>query len=241
MATTATDTKNTTNPLATNTASNVSKSAADKARSTLAGDFDTFLLLLTTQLKNQDPIEPMDTNEFTSQLVQFATVEQAIQSNTNLEKLIDLQKGSTVNSAAQYMGRFIQATGDQGNLSDGVATFSYTLPSKATTAEVSITDSKGAVVFTGSGPTNVGLNDVIWDGTNSFTGATMADGIYKLAVVAKDADGNKITATTYTTGFVTGVNLEGETPMLRIGQLDVAIEKVKAIRDASDFAVASGQ
>lgn len=223
----------------TTDAATVATGAADKARSTLAGDFDTFLLLLTTQLKNQDPIEPMDTNEFTSQLVQFATVEQAIQTNTNLESLIDLQKGVGVNTAAQYMGRFVQAEGNSGDLNGGVAAFSYSLPSKATTVQISITNDAGKVVFTGNGPAEIGLNDVIWDGTSTVDGTAQPDGTYHLAVTAKDVNGNAIKATTYTTGFVTGVNLEGENPMLQIGDIKFEAGKVIAIRDANDFMVAS--
>ena len=219
------------------TAAATAASAAEKARTTLGGDFETFLTLLTTQLKNQDPIEPMDTNEFTSQLVQFATVEQAIQQNENLETLIDMQKGTGVNTAAQYMGRFVQAEGNSGYLSGGVAAFSYSLPSKATTAQVTITDEGGQVVFNGNAPTNVGLNDVIWDGSNTFTGKTMEDGVYKIAITAKDAAGEPITATTYTTGFVNGVSLSGDTPKLKIGTIEFEAGKVLAIRDPDDFAV----
>lgn len=223
---------------AATTAANTAASAAEKARTTLGGDFETFLTLLTVQLKNQDPIEPMDTNEFTSQLVQFATVEQAIQQNENLETLIDIQEGTGVNTAAQYMGRFVQAEGNSGYLSGGVAAFSYDLPSKATSATVTISDDSGKVVFNGNAPTDVGLNDVIWDGSNTVTGADMPDGVYHIAITAKDASGNPIKATTYTTGFVNGVSLSGDIPKLKIGKIEFEASKVLAIRDPEDFAVA---
>lgn len=212
-------------------------SAADEARRKLSGDFDTFLVLLTTQLKNQDPIEPLDTNEFTQQLVQFASVEQAIDTNTNLEKMIDLQNGTQINNAVNYIGKFVRAEGNSGRLQEGVAAFTYDLPSLVSSAEITVTDDKGTVVFTGAGTTNVGLNDVLWDGSNSFNGQTMPDGTYKLAVVAKDANGEKINATTYTTGFVTSVNLaDGETK-LGIGKIELELDKILAVRDASSFMV----
>lgn len=211
-------------------------SAAEKARSQLSGDFDTFLLLLTTQLKNQDPVEPLDTHEFTAQLVQFASVEQAIDTNANLEEIIDMQSGSEVSNAVNYIGKFVQATGNSGRLQEGAAAFSYHLPQAAATAEVSITTPSGQVVYTGTAPSQFGKNDVIWDGTNSFTGQDMPDGIYNVAVVAKNADGNKIEAETYTTGFVTGVSLEDGEPTLQIGDIDLSMDKVLAVRDPLDFA-----
>lgn len=211
-------------------------SSAEKARSQLSGDFDTFLLLLTTQLKNQDPVEPLDTHQFTSQLVQFANVEQAIDTNANLEEMIDMQQGSQVNNAVNYIGKFVQATGNSGRLQDGVAAFSYHLPQAAATAEVSITTPTGQVVYTGTAPSEFGKNDVIWDGSNSFDGTDMPNGIYKVAVTAKDADGNKIEAETYTTGFVTGVSLEDGQPKLQIGDIDLSMDKVLAVRDPLDFA-----
>ncbi|MGB1540522.1 MAG: flagellar hook assembly protein FlgD, partial [Rickettsiales bacterium] len=89
-------------------------SKANQARSKLSGDFDTFLLLLTTQLQNQDPIEPLDTNEFTAQLVQFANVEQAIDTNSNLETMISMQQGTQINNAVNYIGNFVEAKGNSG-------------------------------------------------------------------------------------------------------------------------------
>lgn len=223
---------------ATNAASKVVEqdSAAENARRKLSGDFDTFLLLLTTQLKNQDPVEPLDTHQFTSQLVQFASVEQAIDTNSNLEEMIDMQSGSEVSNAVNYIGKFVQATGNSGRLQGGVAAFSYHLPQAAATAEVSITTPAGQVVYTGTAPSEFGKNDVIWDGSNSFNGTDMPNGIYNVAVVAKDSDGNKIEAETYTTGFVTGVSLEDGKPTLQIGEIDLSMDKVLAVRDPLDFA-----
>lgn len=213
----------------------IDQSGADKARTQLGGDFQTFMKLLTTQLKNQDPIEPLDTNEFTAQLVQFANVEQNIDTNKNLEELISMQQGSQVNNAVNYIGKFVQAEGNSGRLQNGVASFAYELPSLATTAEVTVTDETGNVVFNGPGTTNVGQNDVLWDGSNSYTGQTMKDGTYKIAVVAKDADGNKIEAKTFTTGFVTSVNLADGVTKLGIGKIELTLDKILAVRDASSF------
>ena len=231
MATTpATNTA--TSPAAANIAAN---SVSEEARRKLSGDFDTFLLMLTTQLKNQDPLEPMDSNEFTQQLVQFAGVEQAIDTNNNLEKLIEMQNGTQINNAVNYIGKFVTATGNSGRLVDGVAAFSYDLPKQATTVDVVITNDLGAVVFKGNGTTTAGLNDVLWDGTNNVTGTDCPDGTYHIAVLAKDANGAEIKPTTYTTGFVTSVNLEDGETKLAIGKIELGLDKVLSVRDATSF------
>lgn len=223
------------NVATTSTTALAEKSNSEKSRATLGGDFETFLKLLTTQLKNQSPTDPMDTNQFTSQLVQFATVEQAIQQNSNLEKLIEIQKGTSVNNAAQYMGRLVQAEGNSGYLTKKVAPFSYSLPQEAKTAEITITDEKGTVVFTGPAPKSAGMNDVLWDGKNSVTGKDMPEGIYKIAINAKDNNGAVIKATTYTTGFVTSVNIKDGAAKLNIGKIELDVGKVTAIRNPNDF------
>ena len=106
-----------------------STAATDGAR--LADDFDNFLTLLTTQLQHQDPMEPMDSNEFVNQLVSFTQVEQAIKSNKQLESLLSMQTASQAMGALNYMGRTVEATGDTGPLANGQAEFTYDLPSVA--------------------------------------------------------------------------------------------------------------
>src|SRR5262245_29800369 len=94
----------------------------------LTENFDQFLALLTTQLKNQDPLSPMDSSEFTNQLVQFAGVEQQIATNKNLESLVTLQKSSQVMGALELMGKKVEVSGTTVPLQDKSATFVYTLP-----------------------------------------------------------------------------------------------------------------
>src|SRR5215470_14788285 len=90
---------------AASTASQASTGQAADAQKTLSSNFDTFLTLLTTQLQNQDPLQPMDSNQFTQQLVEFSQVEQQINSNKNLESLISLTKYQTNQSAVSYLGK----------------------------------------------------------------------------------------------------------------------------------------
>ena len=111
------------------TSSNVldgSQSAASKAK--LDEDLNKFLSLLVTQLQNQDPLDPMDATEFTSQLVQFASVEQQIFQNSNLEKLLQLQETNQVSNLVDLIGNTVEAESRRMPLENGKAQFTYTIP-----------------------------------------------------------------------------------------------------------------
>lgn len=214
-------------------------SKAGEARNKLSGDFDTFLNLLVTQLKNQDPLEPLDTHEFTAQLVQFASVEQAIATNENLEKMMEADRNSAISTAAGYIGKFVQAEGDSARLKDGVASFTYELTKPAHQVEVVITDDLGQIVYKGSAPKEAGKNDVLWDGTSNIDGQTKPEGTYHISVVAKDAQMKEVEVKTFTTGFISAVDIEDGELDLKIGDISVALDKVLLVRDPSDFASAS--
>jgi len=102
------------------------QSADDQAR--LEEDLNQFLTLLVTQLENQDPLDPMDSTEFTSQLVQFASVEQQIKQNTNLEQLVGLQQNNQISSMVNFIDKLVEVEGQSIPLEDGQAEFTYTLP-----------------------------------------------------------------------------------------------------------------
>ncbi len=191
----------------------------------LAADFDSFLLLLTTQLKNQDPTDPLDTNEFTQQLVSFAGVEQQIDANTNLEKLVAASVNAGVQQGLGYIGKTIEAVGDKGVLEGGKAYFSYDLPSEVLETKVSILDSAGKVVFSGTGSTAAGKSVAFWDGKNSFDGSQMKDGTYQIVVAAKGFQNEKVEAKTFTTGRVSGVETDKDKNVV----LSVGAAKVKLI------------
>ncbi len=213
---------------------NPATSKADQDRQKLADDFDDFLLLLTTQLQHQDPTEPLDTNQFTEQLVMFASVEQQIATNTNMEKLLELNQAQGVDSAVGYIGKLVEARGNSGFLTDGVAPFIYSLDRPAEKVSVVITDAAGRAVFSGNGSGNSGKNLVTWDGSNSFTGTQMQEGTYNLQVHATDFNGEEIEVTTFTTGRVSAVELnEGELNLTVGGQL-VPISEVLAIREVPE-------
>ena len=212
--------------------SNPAQSESDGAQ--LAEDFDTFLLLLTTQLENQDPTEPLDTNEFTNQIVNFTGVEQAIKTNENLEEMISLQNSSTLSSAVNYVGQFVDAAGNAGQLVGGLANFAYELDIPAANAEIIITDSAGRAVFQGNGPTDSGKQRVTWDGVNSFTGAQEPEGTYNIFVTATNSSGETMDDfyRTFTTGPVTGAEVIDGSVILNVAGTNVPLNDVVSIRQA---------
>ena len=110
---------------------------------TLSADMDTFLTLLTTQLKYQDPLDPMDTAEFTNQLVQYSSVEQAIQMNSKLDNLLSLNISNLGAQAVSYIGKTAQVLGDVMPLEGGKAKATYTLDKDVVSTTISIKDMNG--------------------------------------------------------------------------------------------------
>lgn len=180
-------------------------------------NFNTFLTLLTTQLKNQDPLSPMDTDQFTSQLVQFSQVEQQIKTNSELSTMITGQAGAEAVSALPMVGQTIQYNGNQGVLQNGQIGFSFTLPSAGASASVQIKDSSGATVFTKTVSPSAGTQNFIWNGQTS-AGVQLPDGgVYTIQVTATSATNTPITATTTAVGTVTGVSVANNAAQFTIG------------------------
>jgi flagellar basal-body rod modification protein FlgD len=211
------------------TANSVSGTSAD----TLAADFDTFLTLLTTQLQNQDPLDPTDTTEFTSQLVQFASVEQQINTNSNLETLISLQEAEQSATAVSYLGSRVEYDGGTVALQDGYSEFSYSLGENAANVVISIFDSSNKLVTSTTGTTSAGDHEMIWDGTDK-DGNKVSDGTYTVKVSAFDATNNTVDTTVSASGVVTGVTTgsDGEV-MLKMGNHTVGLTDVTGIREGT--------
>ncbi|RDD63642.1 flagellar hook assembly protein FlgD [Ferruginivarius sediminum] len=198
----------------------------------LADDFDAFLNLLVTQLKNQDPLEPMKSQEFTNQLVQFSGVEQQLATNDKLDSLVDLQNGSRAGSAVNYIGREIEAAGNQLSLQDGSASFAYELNDNAAGAVIQIANGEGNVVRTLEAETTAGRHEMTWDGTDE-DGNALPDGAYTMNLLAVDAENKTVQGTTSVFGRVTGVETSGDGVLLNIGDIGVDLNKVKAIHETS--------
>lgn len=221
------DTSNNANAAAT--AANSASKQTNAAINGLNGTYQEFLKLLTTELNNQDPTAPMDPTQMVSQLSSLSQVEQQIGTNSNLQQLISLFSTSQVGNAVSYIGRQVDATGSQLSLASGKASMVYSLPAGAASAQVTITNGAGQTVFVGNGTTVAGRNEVIWDGTNSNTGATMPDGAYNFAVTVQDANGKSLTATTFTTGTVTAVNTQNGSASLSLGNVSVPLGNVQTV------------
>jgi flagellar basal-body rod modification protein FlgD len=198
------------------------------ATSSLGTTYETFLSLLTAQLKNQDPLSPMDSTEWTSQLVQYSSVEQQIKANDYLSTLV-AQSGGSLSSAVNYLGKSITADTNTAMLSGGVATWGYTLGSNASSVTVTVTDSDGNVVYKDSSTgTSAGEHEFAWDGTTS-TGATADDGEYSLTIEALDSSGNAISHSVTVTGTVTSVSEEEGEVILGLGTNKVALSDVTSV------------
>ena len=158
----------------------------------LSANYTTFIKLLTTQLQNQDPLQPTDTSQFTQQLVEYSQVEQQIDTNSKLDTLVSAATKVDVGQYVNYVGKDVAVSGTQLALSDSSASLSYTLPTVASNVEIDITDSTGKTVATVTGDTTVGDHSVAWDGKGT-DGSTLADGTYGFTVNATDATGAAIT------------------------------------------------
>jgi len=210
------------------TAAASTSATAPDAMAQLSGNFSTFLTLLTTQLKNQDPTAPMDSNQFTQQLVEFSQVEQQIDTNTNLKTLITQGTSQAGINAATYLGKKVSVTNGDASLTSGQASWAYTLGTDAAATQLTVTDANGKVVYTGAGQTSAGSNSFAWNGQDN-NGNQLSDGTYKLAVTATAADGSAVTSSVASAGTVSQIDMTGGTPQLVIGNMEVALTDIAAI------------
>ncbi|MFD1333742.1 flagellar hook assembly protein FlgD [Methylopila musalis] len=209
-----------------------SKTTTTTSAQTLASNFDTFLTLLTTQLQNQNPLDPLDTNQFTQQLVQFASVEQQLKTNDTLTALLSAAQSSGADAAISLVGKEVTASGDTSTLDSGKATWSLNAPKDGVTATVEIRNASGTLVATRQATLSYGDQDFVWDGKTT-SGAQASDGLYSITVTAKDAAGTAVSVSSEVTGVVDGVDLSSGTAALTIGGLTVPMSAVKAVRAAS--------
>ncbi len=199
-------------------------------RATLTGDLESFLTLLVTQLKNQDPLEPMDATEFSAQLAQFAAVEQGIKTNKNLESLISMSKTGQVSAAVSYLGKVIEAEGNKAPLANGKAEFSYALDKPAAITSLTIFNDRGRAVFSTAGETSLGTHTVVWDGVDA-NGNTLPDGVYTLGVGALDNEKNQIGVKTRFKGLVDGADTSDNIIKLSVGGVAVPLDKILSVHD----------
>jgi flagellar basal-body rod modification protein FlgD len=198
------------------------------AMSQLSGNFSTFLTLLTTQLKNQDPTSPMDSNQFTQQLVMYSQVEQQIQSNTNLKTLISQGSSNAASMTTSYLGKKVSVTNGAASLSGGAANWTYNLATASASTQLTVTNASGKVVYTGAGATTMGNNSFAWDGKDN-NGNALPDGSYKLTVNATASDGSAVTTSVASAGTVSQIDMTSGTPQLVIGNMEVGLADIAAV------------
>jgi len=194
----------------------------------IANNFTAFLQLLTTQLRNQNPLEPLDTNQFTQQLVQFAQVEQQLRSNDQLETLVALQKSTQASAALDFVGKTVVVSGATthlGTSGNTVWTFSSPKPASAT---VTIRDSKGQTAFSSNYSINSGRQDFVWDGRGT-NGQRWPAGNYTMTITAKDANGQTVAITTDVQGIVDSADVSQTPPVLSIGDLNFTLDQIKRV------------
>jgi flagellar basal-body rod modification protein FlgD len=214
------------------TAASSSSSSTDSLSSTtgatLAGNFQTFLTLLTTQLQNQNPLDPLDTNQFTQQLVQFASVEQQLKTNDQLTTLVSLQQTAQSTQALGFVGKTAVVDGSTTAVKNGTATWELSVPSNSN-VNISITNSTGQTVFTGAYSVNAGNNQPFtWDGKGT-DGTQWPDGQYKLTATGADSSGNAVAISTQIQGVVDSVDLTQSPPLLSINNQTYTVNQIKSI------------
>ena len=196
---------------------------------TLAGNFETFLSLLTTQLRNQNPLDPLDTNQFTQQLVQFAGVEQQLKTNDTLSALLTSSNTIQGTSAFSLVGREITASGDTAMLDEGKAKWNLDSPKDGVTAKITIRDKNGAVVYTGDEKLKMGDQDFVWDGKKT-DGSKAPEGLYTISIEATDVSGLNVSVTSDVSGVVDGVDLTTGEAVLLIGDMRVPLGSLKSVK-----------
>jgi flagellar basal-body rod modification protein FlgD len=205
-----------------------STAAQPDAMKQLSGNFSTFLTLLTTQLKNQDPTSPMDSNQFTQQLVMYSQVEQQIGTNDNLKTLIAQGTSNAATMAAGYLGKKVSVTTGVASLSGGSATWTYNLDGNTANTLLSVTDANGKVVYTTNGQTTAGNSTFTWDGKDN-NGNQLPDGAYKLKVTAADAAGNEVSNSVASAGTVSQLDMTVSPPKLVVGNMEVNLSDIAAV------------
>ncbi len=213
------------------TTSPVASSAASAASLTnspsIASNFTAFLQLLTTQLKNQNPLDPLDTNQFTQQLVQFAQVEQQLKSNDQLAALVALQKTAQSTAAMDYVGKTVVIDGATTQLASNRAVWGFSAPRPAA-ATFDIKNAAGQLVYSGNYTVNPGQQEFVWDGRGN-NGTRWPDGSYTMSITATDANGQPVAISTEVQGVVDSADLSKSPPILSIGGHSFGLDQIKRV------------
>lgn len=218
----------------TSTTSTSASTSTSAATSSLTSNYETFLSLLTAQIKNQDPLSPMDSTEWTSQLVQYSSVEQQLKANEYLSALVGLSSGNMANSVGMIGKTAIADIDTQTYESGDSLTWHYELASDAANVQVEVLDSDGNTVYKGtSDGLSSGDNSFTWDGKNS-SGTEVAEGNYTLKVTATNASGSTISNAVSVQQAVSGTELINGEIVLKMGNSLIPMSYVTGVREGTD-------
>jgi flagellar basal-body rod modification protein FlgD len=218
--------QNTSTGATSSAASSTDPSSGQNALTSLSSNFQDFLSLLMTQLQNQDPSSPMDTNQFTSELVEFSSVEQQINTNSSLTQLIQLtQSGDMLNSAAM-VGHQVEVTSDSLPLQNSSGTANFTTAT-AEPVTITVANANGAVIKSENVQSVAGSNSWTWNGVGD-NGTTYLDGAYSIAITT--SAGGTATAVPFTVvGTATAVTNSGGTLDVSLGGLQVPFSDIDSL------------
>jgi flagellar basal-body rod modification protein FlgD len=206
--------------------SNISQTGTS-ALGSLSDNFTSFLSLLMTQLQNQDPTSPLDSNQFTSELVQFTSVQQQIDTNSDLTQLIQLTQASQIEQSSSMIGKPVTVTSSQLSLQNGTAAINFNTTS-AEPVGIAVFNASGVQVQTATLTSTAGANTWTWDGKNA-NGTTMPDGAYTVTVNAIGVNGATSAVPFTVTGTATSVQNNSGTVDLQMGGLTLPFSAVDSV------------
>jgi flagellar basal-body rod modification protein FlgD len=201
------------------------------SQSGLMANYELFLSILTTQIQNQDPLDPMDSAEYTNQLVQYSNVEQSIQQNKSLESIIATLESNQSMSYVSYIGNEVTADASTTTLSGSQASWAYDINEDAT-GTFEIRNSSGAVVYSGDADLSAGSGTFNWNGQTD-TGGQAVDGLYTIAFDVKDASSRPETVTTSVKGIVDSVDWSSGEAILKVGGSEIPVSSVTSVSSPS--------
>jgi flagellar basal-body rod modification protein FlgD len=209
------------------------------SRATMADSTETFLALMTTQLKNQDPLAPMDSTQFTQQIVQMTGVEQQLLTNDLLAALVGMNDAG-LSSSVGLIGKNVTTQTSAALLADGEAAFEFNLPRAASTLKLDVINASGVVVATldPADLTGAGAHSVTWDGKNNTGGQQPDGGLYTLKITALDGSGAAIPATAASTATarVTAVSQENGVTVVTVNGRKVPVTDITSVAEAASAA-----
>lgn len=212
-------------------ASTDTTAAATAMKKSLGMDKDDFMKLFIAQLQYQDPLKPQDASAMLDQLSQLSLVEQSYNNSTAMKDLLAAQNNSISLTALSFIGKEVKALGNIATFNGSAPTaLEFNLPLSAASGQVSIVNGSGLTVRTAAlGSTNAGDNSYIWDGRDN-SGALLPAGAYTFAVNGTLANGSSLSASTYTTGRIDGINFNSSVPQLTIGAASVTLSDVISVK-----------